>query len=350
MPGSGAHSERILILAPLGRDAEVASALLTEAGRRTLICKDIAEINAELERGAALALITEEAVAENDLSGLSKWVAAQPAWSDIPIVLLTSHDDSPARVDRAILYQETLGNVLYLERPFHPTTLVNLVRSAIRSRQRQYEARATLERYTLLARELQHRTKNLLAVIQALATASLPAGPARETYFGRLHSLALAQDLVLEGDGGGASIMRLVEQALMSFGDRVMMRGTDANLSAITAQGFALILHELATNAVKHGALRAPGGTVRVEWSLKAGSPDLLVFEWRETGEPPAIVPNRTGFGTKLLEMAVATAECPRFDYSANGFAYRAAIILDPLLSDHGSLKSPVLKTSVVEG
>src|SRR5690348_12743767 len=131
MPSSGAHSERILILAPRGRDAELASALLTEAGRRTFICRNLAEVCAQLERGAALALITEEVMEADDLSGISRWVAAQPAWSDLPIVLLTSRDDNPSRVDEAIRYQATLGNVFYLERPFHPTTLVNLVRSAI---------------------------------------------------------------------------------------------------------------------------------------------------------------------------------------------------------------------------
>jgi two-component sensor histidine kinase len=331
MPGSGAHSERILILAPLGRDAEVASTLLTEAGRQTLICRSLTELATELERGAALALITEEAVAEDNSSSLSSWVATQPTWSDMPIVLLTSRDDNPSRVDRAIRYQEIFGNVLYLERPFHPTTMVNLVRSAIRSRQRQYEARATLERYVLLARELQHRTKNLLAVIQSIASASLPAGPARDTYFGRLHALAVAQDLVMEGDGGAASMLQLVEQSLRSFGDRVVIKGLDVYLSAVTAQGFALILHELATNAVKHGALGSHCGTVTVEWHQKSGSPDLLLFCWHEVGGPLTVASQRRGFGTKLLQIAVPTVEAPRFDYSAKGFVYEIAVVLDSI-------------------
>jgi two-component sensor histidine kinase len=338
MAGGSANSEEILILAPHGRDAEVAFTLLTEAGRRTLICKDLGEVCARLEKGAALVLITEEVVAENDLSSFSKWIAAQPTWSDLPIVLLTSHDDTPSRVDRAALYQKLLGNVLYLERPFHPTTLVNLVRSAIRSRQRQYEARATLERYVLLARELQHRTKNLLAVTQSIASASLPPGPGRAAYIGRLHALATAQDLVMEGNGGATSMMHLVEQSLGSFGDRVVIKGSDVYLSAVTAQGFALILHELATNAVKHGALGARGGTVTVTWCQKANSPDVLFFGWREAGGPPAEAPQRRGFGTKLLEIAVPTVETPRFDYSANGLVYESVVVLDSI---HPKMKLP---------
>jgi two-component sensor histidine kinase len=135
----------------------------------------------------------------------------------------------------------------------------------------------------------------------------------------------------MEGDGSGASIRRLVEQALMGFGDRVMFRGPELNLGASTAQGFALVLHELVTNAVKHGALRARDGTVTVEWSQKAGAPDLLFFSWRETGGPPPSAARRPGFGTKLLEIAVPTAERPRFDYSAKGFAYNAVVVLDAI-------------------
>jgi len=329
MAGGGPNSERVLILAPLGRDAEIASSLLVESGRSTQICVDIGQLRAELEKGAALALITEEAVADSDLSKLSEWIASQPPWSDMPIILLTAHDDNPARVDRAIRYQDILGNVSYLERPFHPTTLVNLARSALRSRQRQYEARALLDRYILLARELQHRTKNLLAVIQSIASASLTPGPARETYFARLHALAIAQDLVLEGDGQGISIRRLVERALNSFSNQIVRRGPDVNLSPNTAQGFALVLHELATNAAKHGALSAPGGTVTVEWHQNMSRPAVLFFAWREKGGPPTAAPKHKGFGTRLLEIAVATEESPLFEYGREGFSYEMSAILD---------------------
>ena len=115
----------------------------------------------------------------------------------------------------------------------------------------------------------------------------------------------------------------------MSFGDRVVLRGPDITLNATTAQGFALVLHELTTNAVKHGALGAPGGTVTIEWFQKTCSPDLLVFRWQETGGPAAVAPERTGFGTKLLEIALATVESPRFDYSPKGFVYEVVVVLD---------------------
>jgi two-component sensor histidine kinase len=329
MPQGGPNSERVLLLAPHGRDAQIAADLLKEAGRHTFICRDVTCLCIELEKGAAFAVIAEEAIVDSDLSDLTAWIKDQPPWSDIPIVLLTGRGDSPGRVELAGRYQDILGNVSYLERPFHPTTLISVARSAIRSRRRQYEARSSLERYILLARELQHRTKNLLTVIQSLASASLPHGPAREDYFGRLHALARAQDLLLEGDGRGASIKDLVAQALESFGQRVTVNGPHVQLTASIAQGFALILHELATNASKHGSLSKPNGSVTVQWSRVAGSPPALIFRWSETGGPPASLPKSKGFGTQLLEVAVTSTDGqPRFEYSADGFVYelRAAL------------------------
>jgi two-component sensor histidine kinase len=331
MPQGGANSERVLILAPHGRDAEVASDLLMEAGWYTYICTDVTHLCLELKKGAAFALLTEDAVVESDVVDFASWVRGQPPWSDLPIVLLTIRGDSPGRVERASRYQDILGNVTFLERPFHPTTLVSVARSALRSRRRQYEARATLERYVLLARELQHRTKNLLSVIQSIASVSLPAGSAKEEYVERLQALGRAQDLLFEREGRGASIKDLVEQALESFGQRVILDGPHIHLSANMVQGFALVLHELATNAAKYGALSIPAGTVTVQWSQETASPAALFFRWSERGGPPASPPKRKGFGTKLLEIAVASAEVPpRFEYSAEGFRYELTAALEP--------------------
>jgi two-component sensor histidine kinase len=337
MPQGGADSERVLILAPHGRDAEIASSLLVEADRHTYICADLAHLCLELDKGAAFAILTEEAILDNDLSELSSWVKSQQPWSDMPIVLLTGHGDSPGRVERAARYQDILGNVTYLERPFHPTTLVSVARAAIRSRRRQYEARTTLERYVLLARELQHRTKNLMSIIQSIASVSLPPGSGQADFLARLHALARAQDLLLDRYGRGISIRDLVEQTLEGFGQRVTIDGGHVYLSASIAQGLALILHELATNAVKHGALSRPGGTVMVHWSAQGGSSPSLDFCWRERGGPPASAPKRKGFGTTLLEVAVASVDAPpRFAYSAEGFEYELRAPLDPGHSTSG--------------
>ena len=333
MPFGGPNSERALILAPRGRDAEVASKLLQEAGWPTLICADIAQLCTEFKNGAAFGVIVEDAFATDDLEALAKCIKAQPAWSDFPIVVLTGHGDTPGRNALANRLQDLLGNVTFLERPFHPTTLVSVARSALRSRRRQYQTRELLERRDLLTRELQHRTKNLLSVIQAIASASLRDSHGRETFFDRLHALAKAQDLIIGGAARGALMTDVVKSALDSFGTRVSIEGPEVFLNPNAAQSFALITHELATNAAKHGSLTAEAGTVSVRWSIDASVAEpTIVFQWQERGGPPVTPPQRRGFGTVLLERAVATSGTPpQFDYSREGFGYEVrATIAQP--------------------
>ncbi len=136
-------SERALILAPAGRDAGVALAMLNEAKITGTACSDANGLVDGLEAGAGFALVTEEALMRVDLHRLSDWINAQPEWSDLPFIILTRRgglERNPA----AGRLLELLGNVTFLERPFHPTTLISVARSALRARRRQYEARARL--------------------------------------------------------------------------------------------------------------------------------------------------------------------------------------------------------------
>ena len=144
----GASSERAVILAPTGRDAAVAAALIKEAGYYANICGDLAALIHEIEGGAGLAVIAEEAIKTADLRGLMRWLNEQPSWSDFPIVLLTHQGGGPERNPDAVRLGQVLGNVTFIERPFHPTTLVSVVGSAVRGRRRQYQTRAILENLT----------------------------------------------------------------------------------------------------------------------------------------------------------------------------------------------------------
>ena len=244
----------------MGAMREIASELLQEAGWATLICNDLANLCVELDNGAAFGVVVEEALATIDHTCLAEWISKQPAWSDFPIVVLTSHGNEPGRQATANHFLDILGNVSFLERPFHPSTLISVARSALRSRRRQYQAREMLERHSLLAAELQHRTKNLLAVIRAIASASLDDSQGREAFFSRLHALAAAQDLIIGGAGRGALMKDVVGKAVEGFGRRISMEGPEVFLNPNAAQGFALILHELMTNATKHGALKTEEG------------------------------------------------------------------------------------------
>ncbi|MVW84533.1 response regulator [Pseudomonas sp. PB101] len=137
-----ATTERTLILAPRGRDSQIALMMLNEAGFHGAICRDLPGLCAEVERGAGLLLISSEALLGSDLEPLIRLLEQQPAWSDLPIVLLTHHGGPQQNPVSRVGSQ--LGNVTFLERPFHPITLISLVTTALRGRRRQYEARDRL--------------------------------------------------------------------------------------------------------------------------------------------------------------------------------------------------------------
>jgi PAS domain S-box-containing protein len=137
-------SERALILTPRGRDAAIAAAVLREADLAAKPCTSVPDLVRELDLGAAFVIVTEEALATADLGPLAAWLDDQEEWSDLPFVLLTSGSGGLERNPAAKRYLDVLGNVAFLERPFHPTTLVSLARSALRGRRRQYEARKRL--------------------------------------------------------------------------------------------------------------------------------------------------------------------------------------------------------------
>ena len=174
MSHGGELSERALVLAPTGRDAGIAAAILKEAGVPALVCDSLESLQACLDQGAGLAVVVEEALRDRDLTALSAWIGAQPSWSDFPFVVLTQRGGSVERNPAAQRLSVTLGNVSFLERPFHPTTLVSAVQTALRGRKRQYEARERIEEIrrgeAMLERRVAERTAELEAANRQLAS------------------------------------------------------------------------------------------------------------------------------------------------------------------------------------
>lgn len=134
-------SERALVLTPLGRDSQLAQLMLKEAGFHGVITPHLGALCEELEHGAGLLIISAEALRGADIEPLLQHLEQQPAWSDLPIVLLTHHGGPEQNPSSGL---GNLGNVTFLERPFHPATLISLVSTALRGRRRQYEARDRL--------------------------------------------------------------------------------------------------------------------------------------------------------------------------------------------------------------
>jgi len=165
------------------------------------------------------------------------------------------------------------------------------------------------EQIALLAREADHRTKNLLALAQATVhlTQADTADELKAAIDGRLQALAKAHTLLAQSRWAGADLRAMVLEELSPYlgnGDaRAEIAGPSLMLDPDPAQVIAMALHELTTNAVKYGALSTPQGRVRVEWRLHPGR--RLTFYWMESGGPPVLPPRRQGFGTRVMQRMV---------------------------------------------
>ena len=182
-----ASSEQAIILAPRGRDAAVAAGMLEAVGIPSTAVKTVAELVCCLSQASTFVVLTEEAVRDADLRDLHAWLSAQPEWSDLPFILLTSQGGSIERNPAAARYLEMLGNVTFLERPFHPTTLVSLAKAAQRARGRQYEARTRLEDIRRAAQQLRVAMEagHLGAWSLDIATRQLTASAECQAHYGR---------------------------------------------------------------------------------------------------------------------------------------------------------------------
>jgi PAS domain S-box-containing protein len=178
-------SEVAVIFTPMGRDASVARAILAEAGMAATTASSLPTFVGALRAGAGFALVTEEALRDADLRDLAAFLAQQPEWSDFPFILVTERGGGLERNPVAGRMNEALGNVTFLERPFHPTTLVSLSRAALRARRRQYEARTSLESIRQAAAEQKVARRQLVSLAATLedrvaaATAELKSSEAR---------------------------------------------------------------------------------------------------------------------------------------------------------------------------
>jgi two-component sensor histidine kinase len=171
------------------------------------------------------------------------------------------------------------------------------------------ERKASEERLRLLASEVDHRAKNMLAVIQAVVhlTQAHSIAEFKQAIEGRISALSRAHTLLSSEHWEGADLRRIVHEELVphSGGEnaRVSMEGPSIFVSPQLAQALAMIVHELATNAVKHGAIGQPDGRVELRWW--GGPGDRLLFRWTESGCAPVAPPSRKGFGMSIVEGSV---------------------------------------------
>jgi signal transduction histidine kinase/ActR/RegA family two-component response regulator len=289
--------ERVLILAPRGRDAFIAKRILREANIRLVICLDLSELAQEIRDGCDTVIVTEEALRAVDLRELIAWVRSQPPWSDLPFILLTEHGGGIERNPGAARLMDALGNVTFLERPFHPTTLVSVVQTGLRGRRRQHECRrlneelesrvqertaelAAANRQLLAQIEERERVESTLRQLQRLeAVGQLTSGVAHD--FNNLLTVVLASIRFLEkrlsaADSDGAIAKRLgymraaaergakLTDQLLSFSRRQRLEPVALDLNK-AIEGMRDLLHS------------SMGGSVRIDTNLDAAVWPALV-------------------------------------------------------------------------
>jgi PAS domain S-box-containing protein len=207
-------------------------------------------------------------------------------------------------------------------------SVVGTVADITERKQREAERREREEKVHLLMREINHRAKNMLSVVHAIArqTATKNSEHFVERFSERIQALSANHDLLVRNEWNGVEIEDLVRVQLAPFADligsRIAVRGPKLRLKAASAQAIGLVLHELATNAGKYGALSTDRGRVIVCWGIEG---DTLTMSWTERDGPPVSPPERRGFGTIVMEaMAEHSMDgTVELDYAPSGVTWR---------------------------
>lgn len=183
--------------------------------------------------------------------------------------------------------------------------------------------------------EMNHRVKNTLAVVMGIAGQTLKEDKdgGASAFMARLAALGRAHDLLVKEPSGRASISELIDRCVEPYrinGDeRIKVDGPSLHLSRAAAINLALVVNELATNAIKYGALSSPAGTIHLDWSAVEGG--VLSLRWRETGGPLIQAPARSGFGTRMIKACVHGKGSANFDFDPDGL--RCEISMSQALS-----------------
>jgi two-component sensor histidine kinase len=175
-----------------------------------------------------------------------------------------------------------------------------------------HELRTLQDRQNVLLAELHHRTRNLLAIVQAIARQSIRTASTMDQFYqdlsGRLRALGLAQRLLSYPEHAGIDLRELIELELSAHGqiasDKIELQGPSTELTPESVQVLALALHELTTNALKYGALAQPSGRLSIEW--QAEKDGYIRLRWRESGVTIPTPPIKRGYGRQLIEEALA--------------------------------------------
>lgn len=239
---------------------------------------------------------------------------AERAYAGIPTYI----EDSPLVIDRSGRDEKAWFTFCYSPLRLADGSVAGMLDTVV-------ETTGKMQAQTALAlvnEELGHRLKNKLALVQAIATQTLGAATDPEalaSFSSRLGALGHAHDILLRQNWSAASLFQVVASSIEPHDaiGQVSFDGPDMQICSRAAVALSLMLHELATNAVKYGALSTPDGKISLSWTLKE---EELHLYWRESGGPAATEPERTGFGSRLINLGLGGHSKVERQYDAEGF------------------------------
>lgn len=324
--------DRVLVLAPYRKDADYLCRLLAEHDIDAAHSPDVDDLDAQLAESAGVLVATHEALTPEVLKTVATHLQAQPAWSEMPIVVLLDRASPNRRVRAELARSWPRSRQLFYERPVSAVELLSGIQSALLVRLRQRDVGDHIEREIELRRELNHRVKNILASVSSIFHMTRRGAGSieelTEDFSGRLTALSNVHSAVFRADGETVSIREIADLTFAPYRvngkDRIVTRGPDLILTREGGTTLALCLHELTTNAIKYGALSDPAGRVSFRWSL---DDDVVSVEWNESGGPPVIEPTRAGYGTRYLRSALTGlfAQPPIIEFRASGLFCKAS-------------------------
>lgn len=293
--------------------------ILQELGQNLLKASSGREALEILLKNDVAVILSDVVMPDLDGFELAKLIREHPRFKETAIIFISAINVS--ELDSLRGYE--LGGVDYVPVPVVPGVLRAKVRVFVdlylktralarmneelerRVAERTAQLEAAIQRQELLAREVDHRARNALAVIQSLV-ALTPMDEAKrfaEAIKGRIRAMALAHNLLSDSRWRGADMLSLVKEELAPYGEeRIAISGDAVSIAPGVAQNLALVFHELATNAAKYGALKDAEGALAVSWTLNDSE---LLIEWREEAGGGVVQPSRTGFGSRVIETSI---------------------------------------------
>jgi two-component sensor histidine kinase len=331
----------VLVLAPFRKDADYIAAFLREQMAEVKHVKAEDDLVTLLSSSPGVIVITHEALSPNVVATIGEYLAAQPDWSEVPILLLLERAAPIARIRSQLERAWPGSRLLFHTRPIAALELVNSIQTNLLVRLRQKQVRDAIEREVELRLELNHRIKNILASVTSIFQMTRRGASTVEDlaadFTGRLHALSNVHTTVFEAGGEEVSLSSVVDLTVAPYNkdgvNRIHVSGPDVAIGRNSATTMALCIHELITNAIKYGALSDGNGSVDFGWTISEDAAPVFSLQWAERDGPEVVTPTRQGYGTRYVRSALGSlfGSTPEIVFDPDGFRCAVAGPVDRL-------------------